>query len=126
MKHNIISLFGVLLLTVGLTSCADESLKPEIIPSGKTAMNFTFSHPSQSRATETSFETGDVVGLFVSESGRPLEIAGNTVNNEGAHLHRRGMAPLAATLLGRGHLQCLRLLPACVRGKLHRRFPLRS
>lgn len=32
--------------------------------------------------TETSFETGDVVGLFVSESGRPLEIAGNTVNNE--------------------------------------------
>lgn len=82
MKHNITSLLGVLLLTVGLASCADESQEPEIIPSGKTAMNFTFSHPSQSRATETSFETGDVVGLFVSESDRPLEIAGNTVNNE--------------------------------------------
>lgn len=82
MKHNIISLFSVLLLTVGLSSCADESMEPDNNSNGKAAMNFTFSHPSASRATETSFESGDVVGLFVSEVGRPLEVSGNTVNNE--------------------------------------------
>lgn len=83
MKHNIIPLFSVLLLTIGLTSCADESMEPDNNSNGKVAMNFTFSHPSASRATETSFETGDVVGLFVSEAGLPLEVSGNTVNNEG-------------------------------------------
>lgn len=82
MKHNIISLFSVLLLTAGLPSCADESMEPDNNSNGKAAMNFTFSHPSASRATETSFETGDVVGLYVSEGGRTLEISGNTVNNE--------------------------------------------
>ena len=83
MKHNIIPLFSVLLLTIGLTSCADESMEPDNNSNGKVAMNFTFSHPSASRATETSFETGDVVGLFVSEADLPLEVSGNTVNNEG-------------------------------------------
>lgn len=82
MKHNILAVASVLLLTVGLSSCTDESAEPENIPAGKVAMNFTFSHPSQSRATETSFETGDVVGLYVAEADKPLEISGNTVNNE--------------------------------------------
>lgn len=45
-------------------------------------MEFTFSHPSQSRATETAFENGDVVGLYVAEADKNLEISGNTVNNE--------------------------------------------
>lgn len=69
-------------MTAGMASCADGSNEPEPAPGGKTVMNFTFSHPSQSRATETSFENGDVVGLYVAEAGQPLEIAGNTVNNE--------------------------------------------
>ena len=82
MKHNILSAISVLLLTVGLSSCTDGSMEPDNVPSDKVAMNFTFSHPSQSRATETSFESGDVVGLYVSEAGKVLEIAGNAVNNE--------------------------------------------
>ncbi len=83
MKHNISSIISVLLLTVGLSSCTDDSMEPDNNTSnGKIAMEFTFSHPSQSRATETSFESGDVVGVFVSNSEKPLEIAGNTVNNE--------------------------------------------
>ncbi len=82
MKHNILSILSVLVMTVGMASCADESSEPDNTEGGKTVMNFTFSHPSQSRATETSFENGDVVGLYVAESGLPLEIAGNTVNNE--------------------------------------------
>ena len=83
MKHNISSIISVLLLTVGLSSCTDDSMEPDNNTSnGKIAMEFKFSHPSQSRATETSFESGDVVGVFVSNSEKPLEIAGNTVNNE--------------------------------------------
>ena len=84
MKHNIISIIGVVMLTAGLSSCSGESMEPNSdIANGKVAMEFTFSHPSQSRATETSFETGDVVGLYVSEADKTLEISGNTVNNEG-------------------------------------------
>ncbi len=83
MKYNIISIVSVALLTAGLASCAGESMEPDNNSStGKTAMAFTFSHPSQSRATDTSFESGDVVGLYVSEAEKQLEISGNTVNNE--------------------------------------------
>ena len=84
MKHNIISIISVLTLTAGLSSCSGESMEPNSdITNGKVAMEFTFSHPSQSRATETAFENGDVVGLYVSDADETLEIAGNTVNNEG-------------------------------------------
>lgn len=82
MKHNILTKISVLLLTAGFFSCTEGQPEPDVAPNGKVAMNFTFSHPSQSRATETSFETGDVVGLFVAEADKPLEIAGNIVNNE--------------------------------------------
>lgn len=83
MKHNIISPLSVILLAIGMASCADEAMEPNSEPAnGKVEMEFTFSHPSQSRATETSFENGDVVGLYVAEESLPLEIAGNTVNNE--------------------------------------------
>lgn len=83
MKCNIKSIATVLLLTLGLSSCTDESNEPETDNvSGKVAMTFTFSHPSESRATDTSFENGDAVGLFVAESTRLLEPSGNTLNNE--------------------------------------------
>ena len=83
MNHNIISLISVVMLTAGLASCTGESMEPDDNTSnGKVTMVFNFSHPSQSRVTETSFEKGDVVGLFVSEAEKPLEISGNTVNNE--------------------------------------------
>ncbi len=83
MKHNIISLIGIVILAVGLNSCSEDVTAPNNENSeGKLAMEFTFSHPSQSRATETAFESGDIVGLFVSDAETPLEISGNTVNNE--------------------------------------------
>ena len=75
------------MLAAGLASCSGGPMDPiEEMPGGRVAMEFTFSHPSQqesaSRATETSFEKGDVVGLFVTEASKPLEVGGNTVNNE--------------------------------------------
>ncbi len=83
MKHNIKSTAIVLLLALGVASCTDEQNQPDAVePNGKVAMSFTFTHPSATRATDTSFEEGDAVGLFVAEAGSPLEISGNTLNNE--------------------------------------------
>lgn len=83
MRNNIISGVAVALMAVGFASCAGDD-QPGINqePDGKLKMEFSFVHPSQTRATETAFETGDNVGLFVNPSDIPLEIAGNTVNND--------------------------------------------
>lgn len=83
MKHKIFANLSVVLLACGLASCtSDQPADPDSIPAGKIAMNINITHPSQSRATETAFETGDKVGLFVAEADKVLEIGGNTVNNE--------------------------------------------
>ena len=39
-------------------------------------------HPNQTRATETSFEESDSIGVYVTESDADLQLAGNEVNNE--------------------------------------------
>ena len=81
--HNIKSLASVLFLSAVLASCTDRQNEPAYTASdGKTEMRFTLSHPSQTRATDTAFEQGDAVGLYVAEASAPLEIAGNAVNNE--------------------------------------------
>lgn len=83
MKHNIYYYLSVALITLGTASCSDEPVPQEnSSEEGKLRMEFTFSHPTATRATETNFEKDDVVGVFVSENTKPLEIAGNTVNNE--------------------------------------------
>lgn len=83
MKHNIKSFASVLFLASVLASCTESKDEPTTIDStGKTEMKFTLTHPSQTRATDTSFENGDAVGLYVAEEATSLEIAGNTVNNE--------------------------------------------
>ena len=46
-------------------------------------MTFTVTHPAQkTRVTDTGFENGDKIGLFVGSADAPLEIGGNLVNNE--------------------------------------------
>lgn len=83
MKCNIKTIGSVLLLALGASSCTDEHDLPTISDTdGKVAMEFSFSHPSKTRATDTSFEQGDQVGLFVAEADKPLEVSGNTLNNE--------------------------------------------
>lgn len=83
MKHNIYKSLSVILLAIGVVSCSDEPTKPDnTLPDGNIPMTFIFSHPSQSRVTETAFENGDAVGLFVAQTDRPLEISGNAINNE--------------------------------------------
>lgn len=79
MKRNIFYFLPIALLAACATSCSNE---PEISENGKQKMEFCFNHPDATRVTETSFEKDDMVGVFVTETDKPLEIAGNVVTNE--------------------------------------------
>lgn len=63
--------------SLALVSC--ESLDPDSI-------RFELLYPGSTKATETSFETGDVAGLFgvlyEGDQQMPLQISGNWINNE--------------------------------------------
>ncbi len=83
MKTNILSLIAALSLGFGVVSCSQNEIDGnEPGGNGIYSMNFRINHPDCTRATETAFENGDKVGLFIRKSDLPLEIAGNFVNNE--------------------------------------------
>ncbi len=83
MKTNkIFSAFGIILLVASIVSCQQEELTAPT-DAKHTPMTFDITHPSSaSRATATSFEDGDKVGLYVALADVPLEIGGQLVNNE--------------------------------------------
>ena len=84
MKKHIIRYAGFALAILGMVSCSDEqetALRSQDEKS--TPMTFLVSHPGQAtRATETSFEQNDKIGLYVADAKAQLEIGGNLVNNE--------------------------------------------
>lgn len=45
-------------------------------------MTFHAVYPGGTRATETDFEEGDRIGIFVCHDSLPLQVSGNVVNNE--------------------------------------------
>lgn len=66
-----------------MVSCSEEvETTSRYKDAQSTPMTFTVNYPGQSRATATSFESNDKIGLYVAESKAPLEIGGNLVNNE--------------------------------------------
>lgn len=81
MKKHIISGIGFALTLLALVACADDN-EPQYKDAQHTPMTFEVTHPSQTRATTTSFEGGDRIGLYVAQADAPLEIGGNLVNNE--------------------------------------------
>lgn len=81
MKKHIISGIGFALALLALVACADDN-EPQYKDARHTPMTFEVTHPSQTRATATSFEGGDRIGLYVAQADAPLEIGGNLVNNE--------------------------------------------
>lgn len=81
MKKHIISGIGFALALLALVACADDN-EPQYKDAQHTPMTFEVTHPSQTRATSTSFEGGDRIGLYVAQADAPLEIGGNLVNNE--------------------------------------------
>lgn len=84
MKKNIIKYIGAALFIMGLPSCSSEDGNDALPVDAKhTPMKFDVAHPSQrTRVTDTDFEDGDRIGLFVAAQDVPLEIGGNLVNNE--------------------------------------------
>ena len=64
-----------------LTACAEDDV-PQYKDAKSTPMTFVADHPSMVRATDSNFETGDRIGLYVSAADAPMEIGGNLVNNE--------------------------------------------
>lgn len=68
--------------TLLIASCESNNNIP-IVDDG--AMHIEVLHPSATRATETAFESGDVIGLYAIEYNgdiaAPLQISGNWANN---------------------------------------------
>lgn len=63
-----------------LAACSDnESVQTA---DGEMPMSFIAIYPGTTRATETDFEQGDRIGLFVTNDSMPLQTSGNVVNNE--------------------------------------------
>ena len=82
MKHVLIRYAAFALAVFCMSACSqDEEMQPT--DPKHTPMTFSVIHPGQkSRVTDTDFENGDKIGLFVGETDKPLEIGGNLVNNE--------------------------------------------
>ena len=75
---------AIIALALVAMSCENENIDNiPVVEDG--VMRIEALHPS-TRATETSFENGDVIGLYATtyegEAALPLQISGNWINNE--------------------------------------------
>lgn len=80
MKNIIKPVF--LLLAACLAACSGDDASTPRPDAKHVPMTFTATYPGTTRATETAFEEGDRIGLFVAADSLPLETSGNLVNNE--------------------------------------------
>lgn len=74
MTKNILKL-SCIALAILFTSCTKEPVTDDGL------ITFRFNHPNSTKATDTSFEQNDKVGLFLTDSDKILESAGNFVTN---------------------------------------------
>ena len=76
---------GCLGLAFGLASCGNQN-EVQQTPAPEGRMTFDVRYPAVSpsattRVTDDHFDASDRIGLYVAQSGTPLEVAGNYVNN---------------------------------------------
>ena len=64
-----------------LAACSEDA-ESQYKDAKSTPMTFVVKHPSQTRATETDFEIGDRIGLYVADTEKPMELGGNLANND--------------------------------------------
>ena len=66
-----------------LLLCIPISCQKQVIRDDFCHMDIRFIHPDAiaTKATETGFESGDKIGLYVVEAPAPLQVSGNYVNN---------------------------------------------
>ena len=72
-------------LVLTIMGCEKECVENSpIVEDG--VMRIEVLHPSATRATETAFENGDVIGVYATtyngEVASPMQISGNWINNE--------------------------------------------
>ncbi|MBQ8694564.1 MAG: fimbrillin family protein [Bacteroidaceae bacterium] len=65
-----------------LIACNNENDFENVYVPDDGEIQLVMLHPGQTRATETSFEENDSIGVYVTESDAELQLAGNEVNNE--------------------------------------------
>ena len=83
MKKRILYIGVALSIMIFAASSSDNDVSTEAPKSAKeTPMTFDVIHPSQTKATATEFENGDKIGVYIAKTDMPLEIGGNTLNNE--------------------------------------------
>ena len=75
-----ISVVAFALLTIG---CEKDNFENKVEDTG--VMNIEALHPSSTRVSNTAFESGDIIGVYVTEYdedvAKPLQISGNWANN---------------------------------------------
>lgn len=75
---------GMLTALLALGGCSGSESELQETENDSHRMSFSVQHPSEAsatRATETAFEQGDRIGLFITERNLVLEQSGNYVNN---------------------------------------------
>lgn len=92
-----------------LTACADDDA-PQYKDAKSTPMTFVVDHPSMVRATDSNFETGDRIGLYVSAAGAPPGDRRQPRQQRSLDIRRKPVESRPHALLGRRHIQCLCLL----------------
>lgn len=69
------------MVAMAMTACSNED--EQVLPIAEGEIQLMFLHPSvQSRATDTSFENTDEIGVYVTATDSKLQLGGNEVNNE--------------------------------------------
>ena len=76
-----IKMLSALSLAIGLASCSSNSEDNKNVVDNN-IIRFSVEHPAAvTRATDTSFEQGDKVGIFLTDQNKAIELAGNYVTN---------------------------------------------
>jgi len=76
-KYTILGCYTALLATLLISCTKDDSVKED-----SNIMKFDFTHPNAAtKLSENTFESGDTIGLYLTESTLPLDYSGNYVNN---------------------------------------------
>ena len=79
-------IYTTILLALAAVGCQDEILQPQL-PSCEGEMRFEFTSPgARTKAYGDSFESSDVIGVYVAdyvdeETPMPLQVSGNRANN---------------------------------------------
>lgn len=65
-----------------VAACSNENEFENVYLPDEGEIQLVMLHPNQTRATETSFEENDSIGVYVTAADAELQLAGNEVNNE--------------------------------------------